>query len=233
MIAIFFAFVTLLATFAGGLLPFSKPFQKIQLRYLIAFAGGAMLAIAFFDLIPQASESKGALFFVAVGFFLLYLIEKLIMIHSCHESECESHEISGPVAMVGIIAESLADGIAIAVGFAVSPALGFIIALAVFFHEFPRGFSTTVIMKAAKLDKKAIILALLIDGGFTVIGALIGVFFPQELFPYIIAFTAGTFLYIGASDMLPEAHKRFNILVVGSVFLGAGLLLLVSLVAKI
>lgn len=146
MIPFLYALVTSVATLTGGALPMYTRLRLVEQRYMVAFAGGAMVAIALFDLIPEM-QSHNAIALLA-GFFIVYLLEKLVMLHSCGETECESHTI-GWSALIGIAAESLIDGIAIAVGYRAAPALGLLIALAVFIHEVPRGLTTTVIMQEA------------------------------------------------------------------------------------
>lgn len=218
MIPLLYALVTSGATIFGGLLPLSKTFQHVELRYLVGFASGAVISIAFFDMLPEMGVESPLM--LAIGFFATYLIEKLVLIHTCEEAECESHTI-GLVALIGIGLESLIDGVAIAIGFSVAPALGLSIAIAVCIHEVPRGFSTTVIMKQSQYRLLIILMALGVDALFTPLGALVGWLLPSALFKHLIGFAAGTFLYIGASDLLPEAHRRFNIKVVLSVLSGA------------
>lgn len=221
-----YALITCVATIAGGLLPFQARFRRLDLRYLLGFAAGAMISIAFFEMMPEITPAN--LTALGLGFFSIYIIEKFIMIHTCGEEECESHTI-GWIALVGIAMESLLDGIAIAVGYKISPVLGLGIAMAVFIHELPRGFATTVIMKNANYSVGTIFIALAIDAGFTPLGAISSGLFSEGLFKNIIAFAAGTFLYVGASDLLPEAHKRFNIKVIFSVMLGVALVLILGL----
>ena len=218
MAALIVSLVTSVATLFGGLLPFTKLFNKIDIRYLIGFASGTLVSIAFFDMLPQAGIKYPIA--IAVGFFGVYLVEKIVLIHACGEHECEVHPTGWP-AMIGVATESLADGLAIAAGYIINPLLGITIAFGVLIHEIPRGFSTVVIMKSANKSKKETLSALAIDAFFTPIGVLIAPLFPESALPIILAFTAGTFLYVGASDLLPEAHKRFNIYVVLSVILGA------------
>lgn len=95
------------------------------------------------------------------------------------------------------------------------------IAIAVIIHEIPRGFSTTVIMKNSKYGLNATLFALGLDSVLTPVGALLAGLLPTWLFGYMIAYSAGNFIYIGASDLFPEAHRRFNLKVVFSVLLGA------------
>jgi len=226
MIALFYSLLTSIATIFGALLPFTKTFKKIELRYLLAFASGLMVSVAFFELLPEIGRESA--FAVALGFFGIYIIEKIFLIHACGEKECVSHAI-GWTSLIGIGAESLIDGIAIGIGYAVNPALGIVIAVAVVVHEVPRGFVTAVIMKNSGYKKRGVAGAVAIDAFFTPLGTAIAFFIPIALFHNLIGFAMGTFLYIGASDLLPEAHKRFNWKVVCAVLIGAVIVPLIML----
>lgn len=230
--ALGYALIAAAATIIGGLLPLYTRIKHIELRYLIGFASGVMLSVAFFDMLPEIRpEARIDFFAIALGFFIIYAIEKVTMIHSCGEHECESHKV-GWVSIIGIATESLVDGIAIAVGYLINPAVGIVIAAAVIVHELPRGFSTAVIMKAARYRKGKVLTALMIDAFFAPLGATVVLLnlFPLGFERSLLAFAAGTFLYIGASDLLPEAHKRFNIFVVASVIAGATVIGVLSFV---
>jgi zinc transporter ZupT len=220
IVPLLYALLTSAATLLGGALPLYTYLRRLEQRYLIGFAGGAMVTIALFDLIPEMRAHNSLA--LGAGFFGLYLIEKLVLIHACGEDECETHTV-GWGAMIGIGAESLIDGVAIAVGFAVEPVLGILIAATVFIHEVPRGFATAVIVQGAGYGVSATWVALLVDALFTPLGVLLAGIFPSAWFDPLVGFTAGVFLYVGASDLLPEAHRRFNSKVVLSTLLGAGL----------
>ena len=220
MIPFLYALVTSVATLTGGALPMYTRLRLVEQRYMVAFAGGAMVAIALFDLIPEM-DSHNAVALLA-GFFIIYLLEKLVMIHTCGEAKCDTHTM-GWSALIGIAAESLIDGVAIAVGFRAAPALGLLIALAVFVHEVPRGLTTTVIMQEAGYSHLKVWAALAVDAGFAPLGVLLAEFIPSSAFEWLIGFAAGVFLYVGASDLLPDAHRRFNLRVVLSTITGGGL----------
>jgi len=221
MIPLLYALITSAATLTGGALPMYTRLRLVEQRYLVAFAGGAMVAIALFDLIPEMEAHNAVA--LMLGFFAIYLLEKLVMIHACGEAECETHVMGWP-ALIGIATESLIDGLAIAVGFRVAPALGLLIALAVFAHELPRGLTTTVIMQEAGYSRRKVWAALLVDAGFAPLGVLLSGLVPPSAFEPLIGFTAGIFLYVGASDLLPEAHRRFNLRVVLATLAGGGLI---------
>ena len=229
-IPLFYALVTSVATLTGGALPMYTRLRLVEQRYVIAFAGGAMVAIALFDLIPEMQRHNAVA--LLAGFFIVYLLEKLVMLHSCSETECESHTI-GWSALIGIAAESLIDGVAIAVGYRTAPALGVLIALAVFIHEIPRGLTTTVIMQKAGYSRLKAWVMLAVDAGFAPLGVLLAGFAPASASEWLIGFTAGVFLYVGASDLLPDAHRRFNLRVVLSTLAGGGLIPLLAILLSL
>lgn len=196
-------------------------------RYLIAFSSGIVIAAVFFELLPHAFEAEeggvgvqAIALTMALGFFTFYLLEKLIMLHSCGERECESHTI-GPVVVVGMALDNVVDGVGIAVGFLVDPALGLIITLAVMAHEVPQGITSAELLSRAHFPQRRILAILALAGMAYIAGALLSGYLPEAWHQRAIAFVAGSFIYVGASDLLAEAHRRFNAGVVASVVGGA------------
>jgi len=222
MIHLLYALIASISSILGGLLPIYTK-AKIKTNNLIGFAAGILIATALFEMVPEAA-ANGRDFAVplATGFFFLYLVEKVVMVHACTEQGCEVHHV-GWVSMIGLGLESILDGIAIGVGYATAPALGLFIAMAVIVHEFPVGFSTSVIMMRSNQNHRSTLLALLSTSLLTVFGAAIYQIFPAYLMGSVLAFTAGTFLYIGASDLLPEAHKKAEWQTILAVLAGAAL----------
>jgi len=105
-----------------------------------------------------------------------------------------------------------------------------LIALAVFVHEVPRGLTTTVILQQAGYSRSRTWLALLVDTGFAPLGVLLASAFPASALTALTGFTAGVFLYVAASDLLPEAHRLFNPGVVGATIAGGSLIVGLSTV---
>ncbi len=230
MIYLVYALIATLASIFGGLLPLYTKIKDIKTHYLIGFAAGVLISTAMFEILPEALSKIGPAEFalpIALGFFSLYLVEKVAMIHACKELGCEIHQV-GWVGLIGLGLESLLDGIAITIGYLSNPMLGFIIALAVIVHELPVGFSTSIVMRASGYSVEKSLIALVATSVLTVVGAFISPLFPSTIFGPVLAFTAGTFIYIGASDLLPEAHQTIDWAVVGTVLAGALLIPLVS-----
>ncbi len=231
LIFVILAFLAGLSDLISGLFSlYDKRVAKLDTRYVIAFAAGAMLATVFTELLPEASAS-GAMVFVAAGFFFFYLLEKVVMIHSCGEKECEEHKV-GWISVVGMAADNIVDGAGIASAYILNPLGGILVTLAVFLHEIPQGLTSAVILKRSGFSKAKIILALVAEALLYPVGALLSMLLPASFYPAIIGFVAGDFLYIAASDLLPDAHKKFNYQVVACVFFGLASVLLLEFIFK-
>jgi zinc and cadmium transporter len=210
----------------GGWLGLKTRIGKIMPRYVIGFAAGIMISLTFLDIIPAINIASHS-WMIAVGFFTFYIIEKLVMLHACGEQECAIHKLSG-VTVFGMALDNVVDGVGIAVGYMTSPVLGLIITAGVLIHEIPQGITSGVIMKNGGYSKKKTYAVLALSGLLYPIGAAISGFLPAGFEEVALAFIAGDFLYIGASDLLPEAHKKFNCKVIASVLLGVGFVILLG-----
>lgn len=215
----------------SGWLALRERANRIQPRYVIAFAAGVLLAVTFFDILPEADLKSDAVF-LTLGFVTFYVFEKVMMIHACGETECETHRI-GPIAVLGMALDNVVDGLGIAVGYRIDPLLGLAITLAVVFHEIPQGMTSALIMRDAHWSRPGTLLALGLAGLLYPVGALLAGFIPAEFQQKMLAFIAGDFIYIGAGDLLPEAHRRFNWKVILSVIVGMAFMLTLKLLVPI
>lgn len=204
--------------FLSGWLALRVERDRIEPRYVIAFAAGVLLSATFFEILPEANLKTDA-GYLALGFITFYVLEKLIMIHACGEAECHTHHI-GPIAVLGMALDNVVDGAGIMVGYLIDPFLGLTITLAVVCHEIPQGMTSALIMREAKWRARGTFLALVVAGLLYPIGALLAGFIPVEFQQKLLAFIAGDFIYLGAGDLLPEAHRQFNWKVVASVLAG-------------
>ena len=226
---IFYSFLAGLSTILGIYLV--KHFEVLVKRntvFLLSFAIGVLLANAFFHLLPEAIEANQSWFYWTLGAIVfLFLVEHLIIIHTCPEEEEEEkghmHTL-GTTSFLGVFFHSLIDGIIIGVGFEVSFVVGLLTSLAVIFHETAEGvFIYTLLIHDKLLQKKALLFSWLVALA-TPFGAVITFLLIQNISPFILsallATAAGTFIYIGASDLVPEIHKRYNLANVFLVLLG-------------
>lgn len=220
MISIILALLAGLSDLFSGLIPFYYKIKESRTRYIIAVAAGTMLGAVFFEMLPEVLPSNSA--FIALGFFSFYLLERLVMIHTCQESECvaERHRI-GWLPVVGMASDNVIDGVGIAIAYRINPITGLLVALSVIVHEIPQGITTTIILKRAGQKKMAILFALAAEALLYPIGASLAFLVPHALDNAVLAFVTGDFLYISASDLLPDAHKKFNVKVIFAVILGA------------
>ncbi len=221
------------AMFLGTLLVlyFEKWVEKNSI-FLISFAAGVMLTIAFNNLIPEASELfEKPWLWVFAGFIGLYVVQEIFMFHPCHEEVCEAHHL-GMFSFVGLGLHSFLDGVIIAVGFEAGTALGLLTTLAVILHKMPDGITITSILLHTKTPRRKTVLLSSIVALATPLGALIAFFFlrgvPQHVLGILVALTAGSFIYLAAADLLPETHKmrhRANALFF---FIGVAIIILVD-----
>jgi len=231
MISIILALIAGLSDLLSGLVPFYYKLRESHTRYIIAFAAGTMLGAVFFEMLPELKPAD--FIFLALGFFSFYLLERLTMIHSCGESECvaEAHRI-GWLPVLGMASDNIIDGVGIAIAYLINPATGIMVALAVIVHEIPQGLTTTILLKRAEYGKLKIFLALAVESILYPIGASLAFLVPNALNTAFLAFVTGDFLYISASDLLPDAHKQFNVKVILTVLLGSLAILVLEFFIK-
>lgn len=223
MIPFLFALSAGLADLISGWLTLRGALARLQARYVIAFGAGVLLAATFFDVLPEVDVKMDAAW-LGAGFVVFYLLEKVVMLHACGEEECEAHHI-GPSAVIGMALDNVMDGIGITVSYLIDPFLGLIVTLAVMLHEIPQGITSAIIAQEANWPRWRTIAVLGLAGALYPIGAFVAAWIPQHWLHPALAFIAGDFLYIGASDLLPEAHRRFNATVIVSVLAGMGFVL--------
>lgn len=223
---ILLAFGTFLSTLLGGFL--ALKFKKI-LPLLFAFASGSLIAVAFFDLLPESLELADSISFptryimltIVFSFLLYTFIEKYFLTHHHHE-DGHAH-ILGPIGAGSLVIHSFLDGAAIGAAFQVNFAAGIIVAVAVLAHDFTDGINTVTLMLKNKHKAKHAKLFLLMDAIAPVLGVIVTSMFviDPKFLVLILAFFVGEFLYIGAANLLPETHKHRSWSIIISMLLAA------------
>jgi ZIP family zinc transporter len=219
------------ATMLGGAVALRL---RDRLHLILGFSAGAVVAVAFFDLLPEAVELAGPVYqtstitmFVALGFLFYLLMDRLLLLHG-HTHDEQGADVSRGHARAGSLSlHSFLDGAGIGLAFQVSPAVGLVVAAAVLAHDFSDGINTVnVVIKHGGSYKKAI-RWLVVDALAPVLGIVSTLFFtvPEATLGMLLAVFTGFFLYIGASDLIPESHHSHPTLWTTMLtLLGAGVL---------
>ncbi len=235
------AAATFVSTLFGGLL--ATRFRE-RFGLLAAFAAGVLIAVPLFDLIPESLvlaigldvKVEYVMYATAVGFIFLFVLERYVSVHRvCTENTCMNvrHPKGGIFGASELSAHSFMDGLAIGIGFQSGTHVGIIVAVAVISHDFSDGINTVTVMLNSGNSVRNSLKMLLLDAVTPVLGAASTLLFtisPNYL-PLVLPFFAGGFLYLGASDLLPEAHERNPPIV--SVALGLAGFALIFIISQI
>ncbi len=205
--------ITLCVWVAVLILYFKKKILSKVLLFLVSLSAGALIGGAFLHLLPEASEEINAdkLFLIVLASFVFFFfIEKILHWRHCHHNKCQVHTF-GYMNLFGDAVHNFIDGLIIASTFLIDPKLGITTTLAIALHEIPQEIGDFgVLLYAGFKKKKALIINYLVSF-VVVIGAIIGYFFfiyLENIIPYLLPFAAGGFIYIAASDLMPEIRKE-------------------------
>jgi len=226
VLLVIIALAAFFSTFAGGLLAL-RLHDKLHL--ILGFSAGAVIGVAFFDLLPEAISfgapfhSPSAVFsWSAIGFLSYLVLDRILRIHG------DAAKRSSFAASV-LCLHSLLDGIAIGLAFQASHEVGIVVAVAVLTHDFSDGINTMNVVLKNDGKRTQGLRWLVLDAAAPVLGVASTQFFtlPAAAIGTVLALFAGFFLYIGASDLIPEsyhAHPKFLTTVM--TLIGAGVLYL-------
>lgn len=201
-------------------LSFSIDRLKKTIMFLVSLSTGALLGGAFFHLLPESVEmfdnhSNEVWFYVLFGIILFFILEKIIHWRHCHIPTCDEHPHSlGVMNLVGDGLHNLIDGAVIAGAFLVDIRLGVLTTIAVISHEVPQEIGDFGVLIHAGYKPKRALWFNFISGSFSILGALIVFFLGQKidgLMAIIIPITAGGFIYIASSDLIPELKKEVSL----------------------
>jgi ZIP family zinc transporter len=215
MTVVIISIAAFLSTLLGGM--FALKFRD-KLHLVLGFSAGAVIAVAFFDLLPEALELGGEMYtpatligVTALGFFAYLLLDRIIFFraHTGHEDDTHgAHRGRGNLGAAALSFHSFLDGLAIGLAFQVSTAVGMVVAVAVLVHDFSDGINTVGFITKSGGKKGYAQKWLFIDALAPVAGAASTLLFtlPAGALGVILALFAGFFIYIGASDLIPESH---------------------------
>lgn len=235
MLPVIAALTTFVSTSLGG--AFALRFRR-HLRLILGFTAGVLLGVVAFDILPEIFESLKTLDLdptapmvaLVTGFLLFHVLEKLVAPHHAHEGgEVHGKQRVGVLAALALSGHSFFDGVGIGLAFQINEKVGLAVAFAVIAHDFSDGLNTVSLMLANGNSLKRAFYLLMLDATAPVLGALSTLLFHvsgRYLVVYL-GFFAGFLLYIGASSILPEAHRQktsfgaLALTVLGAVFIFA------------
>lgn len=209
--------ISLLSLVGAVFILFQKNTLSRVITYSLAFSSGVLLGSAFLELMPEALSlyPDGAFLWVLVGFITFFSLEKLIQWH--HHVEGRHEHDEKPLAYLTLIGDGIhnfADGAVIAASYLVSVPLGVTTTIAVAAHELPHELSDFLILLHGGLSNKRALFYNFLSATTAILGALFVLTATaqfSDLEKYLVPFAAGNFLYIAASDLVPELlTKRHN-----------------------
>ncbi len=202
----------------GIILLINKEVARRLTEPLAAFAAGALLGTAFLDLLPEALEASEAsnisehavFFWVLAGILLFFLLERFIhWFHHHHEHVGEIKKPTSTLILLGDSIHNFIDGVAIAITFMIDPALGVVTTLAVGAHEIPQEIGDFGVLLKAGYSRKKVLWFNVLSACAALAGALLTYLIGPSIaayLPILLAVTAGFFIYIALSDLVPEIH---------------------------
>jgi ZIP family zinc transporter len=243
MTVLLISLAAFVATLIGGV--FALRF-KDKLHLILGFSAGAVIGVAFFDLMPEA-VNLGAVHFtvatmtaiIAAGFVVYLILDRLVFLHAHsheHEGEESGHANRGILGAGSLCIHSFLDGVAIGLAFQVSAAIGAVVAIAVLAHDFSDGVNTVNLILKNKGPGRFAFKWLIADAAAPVLGAASTLLFtlPEQTLGIVLAVFAGFFLYIGASDLVPESHHAHpKFLTTAMTVIGVGALYMVIRLANV
>ncbi len=210
------AIVSAISLVGAATFAFNDAALRRSLLFLVSFAAGALLGDALIHLLPEAVEEAGGFELwisasVLIGIVALFLLEKSLHWHHAH---FPSPEVLHPVAVTNIVGDALhnlVDGIAIAAGFLTSTRVGVATAVAVALHEIPQELGDFAILMHSGLKRRRALMLNFFSALTAFVGAIGMLVLADQLeslTQYLVPVIAGSFIYIGSTDLLPELHKE-------------------------
>lgn len=221
------AFVSLLAFVGALVVPLSERLRRFLIFFFVAFSVGALFGDAFIHIVPEIAAQTGFTLvisgFVLLGILLFFVLEKFVHWHHCHANHdhCEedlhdthdeaSHRALAVTILVGDGFHNFVDGLVIAASYVAAVPIGVATTLAVVFHEIPHELGNFAVLIHAGLRVGRALFFNFLSALTAMLGAIAGLLLASRIAgaePFILAFTAGGFVYIAGSDLIPDLHRQ-------------------------
>lgn len=206
-------FITLLSLIGVLTLSVKKALLDKLLFCLIGFSAGALISSAFLHILPEALETaKGdsIFYYIVLGIILFFVMERYFYWRHCHNGVCTVHAFTY-LNLVGDAMHNFIDGMIIAASFIISVKLGIVTTLAVALHELPQELGDFGVLVYGGFSPRRALFYNFICAATAMIGALCGYYLSGLITgfsSFILPLTAGGFIYIAASDLIPQLHKE-------------------------
>ncbi len=214
-IAVPLAGLTVISTFVGG--TFALRLHR-GLKTAIALSGGIVVAVALFDLLPEAFDTVGdphrVTALTGLGFVLFLVAHRYLVLHHRDEAEqAQAHPQVGALSAAALGVHSFTDGLGIGLAFGLNTETGILVLLAVVSHDFADGINAVTFILRQGGSRNVALRWLVIVALAPLLGALVGssIDISEYTLGHLLALYAGIFLYIGATDLLPEAHEHSSV----------------------
>ena len=241
---LFFTFIGSILSLIGGIILLLRKKSILNVAHLlISFAAGTLLGTAFFDLLPEAvgmTESSNVFLFTLGGILFFFILERFVHWFHSHKDEGLKNDdhtsmSTVPLIIIGDTVHNFIDGVVIAATFLVNVPVGIVTALAIAAHEIPQEIGDFAILLHRKMEKRRVVIVNLLSASSSIAGALLTFYmkdYIEGLLPLFLSITAGFFIYIASSDLIPEIHheKRKGFAIYETLLLFFGVFLVYVLV---
>lgn len=207
--------ISLFSLIGAASLALSDKLLKKVLLLLVSFSAGSLIGGAFFHLLPEAllleASSIKIFIYLLSGFCLFFVLERVLRWRHCHNGSCETHRHLGWLNLFGDGLHNMIDGLVLISAFSVSPALGWPVALSIVFHEIPQELGDFGVLLYAGFKKTTALLYNFLTALLAIAGVVAGYFLIDRIAGlnlFLLPFAAGGFIYIAASDLIPEIHQE-------------------------
>jgi zinc and cadmium transporter len=218
-LALYSLAIVLIALCSGAIILLIRDRGHRRTEILLAFAAGVMLGTAFCQMIPEALHLGPPLSLLGIplGALVMFFLERFVIRHSCEELRegCDDHDHAslGIVAFLCLSAHTLFDGVAL--GSSITAGIGGAVFVAIVAHKVPSSLALAALLVHAGTTRRATFLLLFLFALTVPLGA--GLYFllartlaPTNFTAWVLAFSAGTFLYLALADLLPQVHRKIG-----------------------
>jgi len=183
--------------------------------YFLYVASGILLGAAFLGMIPKAvalAEPIKITSFILIGILFLFTLEKLVLWRNCGNTDCDRHSnASSSVVLIGDAFHHVIDGIVITSSFLISIEVGIMVSISIAFHEIPKSLGDLSILIKNRLSRKRAFWYKVLSVSTALIFGVLAFFLSnaiKTIIPYVLAFSAASFLYLSMAQLIPEMHRK-------------------------